>query len=212
MMLILSFVAVIISLSIHEFMHGFVAFLLGDQTAKRAGRLTLNPLAHIDPVGTIILPIMLAIAHLPVFGWAKPVPYNPYNLRDQRWGPVVVGLAGPASNLALFAASAFLLHTFAAFIPLSNLLLMFLLTMTIVNAALAVFNLIPIPPLDGSKILYLWADRPGVRRAIVFLELQGTWILIMYIILGAPGLSYLWSALINLAHLSKFFAYYAGVL
>ena len=99
--IVCSILAFIPAIVCHEFMHGFAAYKLGDNTAKQSGRLTLNPLKHIDPFGTIILPLLLAFMHAPVFGYAKPVPYNPNNFKDKRVGDVVVGLAGPAANLAL---------------------------------------------------------------------------------------------------------------
>ncbi|HSD12628.1 MAG TPA: site-2 protease family protein, partial [Patescibacteria group bacterium] len=89
------YIALIISLVVHEYMHALVGYLLGDETAKRMGRLTLNPFAHADLVGTFLLPLVAIISHFPVIGWAKPVPFNPYNLRDQKWGPTLVALAGP---------------------------------------------------------------------------------------------------------------------
>lgn len=140
---------------IHEYSHGWAADQLGDQTAKYAGRLTLNPKAHIDLYGTILVPLFLYISHSPVlFGWAKPVPYNPYNLTNKKWGPALVSLAGPASNL--FAAICFGL--LARFLPLGQFTI-FLAIAAQINVLLMVFNLMPIPPLDGSTVLSAFFPR-----------------------------------------------------
>jgi Zn-dependent protease len=142
--------AIIIALSVHEFSHALVGYLLGDTTAQREGRLTLNPLAHIDWMGMVTLLFF-------GFGWGKPVPFNPYNLRSQRFGPLLVAIAGPLSNLALFilAALAYQLVTVSFQLDSNNLLVLFLFLLGYLNAGLMIFNLIPIPPLDGSKLLDL---------------------------------------------------------
>ncbi|MEK7136233.1 MAG: site-2 protease family protein [Patescibacteria group bacterium] len=132
-----------------------MALALGDNTAKQAGRLTLNPLPHIDPLGSIILPFFMSL--LPggvIFGWAKPIPYNPYNLRAGKWGPALVALAGPVSNLIL--ATVFGLGVrFSSIFSISSVEVLGLMqTIVLMNIVLAIFNLIPIPPLDGSKILF----------------------------------------------------------
>ncbi len=146
-------VVLFFSIIIHEFSHGYVALLCGDDTAKMMGRLTLNPLPHIDPMGTIFLPIfMLLISGGKfAFGWAKPVPINPYNFRDYKKGILLTGAAGPVSNILLAFFIAFLFRVFnvsprSAF----GLLLSYA---CLLNLLLAIFNLIPIPPLDGSRIL-----------------------------------------------------------
>jgi Zn-dependent protease len=137
---------VLFCITIHEFSHGYAAWMLGDDTAKRAGRLTLNPLKHLDPIGAI----MLLIAKI---GWAKPVPVNPHNFRDMKTGMAIVGAAGPASNFACAIAVAILyrLSGYVLSSPdiLSHLIVMFVM----INIALGLFNLIPIPPLDGSRII-----------------------------------------------------------
>ena len=134
---------------LHEVSHGVVALAFGDDTAKKAGRLTLNPIAHVDPVGSIALPLLLAVAGAPVFGWAKPVPVNPRNLRHPRQETMLVSLAGPATNIVLALGAAAVLRTATH----SSLPIDVALQFGIINVVLATFNLIPIPPLDGSAII-----------------------------------------------------------
>jgi Zn-dependent protease len=134
---------------LHEVSHGVVALLFGDDTAKRAGRLTLNPLRHIDPFGTIVLPAMLVLAGQPAFGWAKPVPVNPGALRNPRQQSLFVSLAGPATNITLAVLAAVALRVFQPAGDAFRALAAF----GIVNVVLAAFNLIPIPPLDGSALI-----------------------------------------------------------
>lgn len=140
----------IFSVVVHEVAHGAMAYYLGDHTAKRAGRLTLNPVPHIDPMGSLILPGLMALMGSGVlFGWAKPVPYNPYNLRKGgRWGEMLVAAAGPLSNFAL--ALVFGLTLQLGLIPEEAVGLAF--AAVYINVLLGIFNLLPIPPLDGSKI------------------------------------------------------------
>lgn len=143
------------SVVIHELAHGYSALWLGDSTAKYAGRLTLNPIKHLDPVGSVLVPLLLYI--LPgnlIFGWAKPVPYNPYNLRNQKWGEAIVAAAGPLTNIliaVIFGLIVRLNVVFGVFPPAFTDLASIVVFMNII---LAIFNLVPIPPLDGSKILF----------------------------------------------------------
>lgn len=149
---IFSIAILIFSVVAHEVSHGYMAQYLGDPTARLAGRLTMNPLRHIDPIGSILVPfITLMIPPHFVFGWAKPVPYNPYNLRDQKWGDSKVALAGPLTNLAIA-------FVFGLFIRLggdlfSGPMITIMHLIVYINVLLAVFNLVPIPPFDGSKVV-----------------------------------------------------------
>jgi len=146
------FLALIFSIIIHEVSHGFVAEMLGDPTARLQGRLTLNPIPHIDLVGTIFVPSLLVLLHAPfLFGWAKPVPYNPYNLKNQKWGEAWVAGAGPGVNILL--ALVFGLIARFGFGVLPHTFVMLAGLVVFINILLAFFNLLPIPPLDGSKLL-----------------------------------------------------------
>ncbi|MEI6843508.1 MAG: site-2 protease family protein [bacterium] len=173
---IFTIIIFIFSVIIHEVSHGYAAYLQGDNTAKFAGRLTLNPIPHIDPLGSIILPGLLALSGSPVVvGWAKPVPFNPYNLRNQRWGEAIVAVAGPLSNIIL----AIVFGLFLRLNILSSLGGLFGY-IVLINLVLATFNLVPIPPLDGSKILFsILPYRFQKIRNI--LEQYGTFILIFFV-------------------------------
>ena len=166
----------ILALSIHEFSHAYAGYLMGDTTAERQGRLTLNPLAHIDPLGFIAL---LTIG----FGWAKPVPYNPYNLRYAHWGPLLVALAGPGSNLLMGIVSALLVPIFASSLGSQNLLVFFLLHFSYLNFGLMLFNLIPVPPLDGSQILLFALSDYRYRAIRERIERQGPMLMMGLVIL-----------------------------
>ena len=156
---VIFFGALIVAVIIHEVSHGVVASWFGDDTARRAGRLTLNPVRHIDPMGSIILPAVGALLHVPVIAWAKPVPVNPALMRNPRRDMVLVGLAGPATNLVLMALAALaaraLFHPSAVVETIDDLPLgvEILFLFALVNLFLAVFNLLPIPPLDGSALI-----------------------------------------------------------
>lgn len=144
--------ALIVAIILHEVSHGVVALAFGDDTAKRAGRLTLNPVPHIDPVGSLLLPAMAVLSGLPVLGWAKPVPVNPSRLRDPRRHMLVVGLAGPFTNFALMVGAAYAAR--AVFDPsVEGLAFTILWSFALVNLFLGVFNMLPIPPLDGSSLV-----------------------------------------------------------
>lgn len=187
-----SLVVLLLSVIIHELAHGYVAYSLGDPTAKYAGRLTLNPLKHLDIFGSIILPALLFIATAgqgPVFGWAKPVPINPYNFKDQKWGSLKVAIAGPITNFALALI-------FGLFIRFANLpphmpFAQFLTLVVLYNIMLALFNLIPIPPLDGHWLLFEMLG-PRFEKAKNFLYQYGMLILIFLIFFN--GLNFLYWA------------------
>lgn len=149
------FLIMIFSANFHEFCHGLSALKLGDDTAKRAGRLTLNPLAHIDFVGTIILPLILLFSNAGfIIGWAKPVPYNPNNLRDKRFGSLKVALAGPMANLGIALIFGLVLRFgFLSLLPITPIFIQMLASIIYLNCVFVIFNLIPVPPLDGSKVI-----------------------------------------------------------
>jgi len=173
--IILIIAILILSVVIHEVAHGYAALWLGDTTALHAGRLTLNPLKHLDFFGSIVVPLLLSLTGF-VFGWAKPVPYNPYNLRNRRWGESLVALAGPASNLLLAA----IFGLYLQFIGGSPAAVMVGLLIVQINVALAIFNLVPIPPLDGSKILFsLFPEQAAKMRATM--EQWGFMLLLIFI-------------------------------
>lgn len=149
--LIFSIAVLIISIVIHEVSHGYAAYFLGDPTAKYAGRLTLNPIPHIDMLGSLIIPFILSL--IPggiIFGWAKPVPVNTYNLKGGRWGEAIVAFAGPASNIVIALLASFVLRFGFG---LAEASLNLLASIVLVNIVLFVFNMMPVTPLDGSKVL-----------------------------------------------------------
>ncbi len=172
--------AFVMALTFHEFSHGLVAKLQGDDTAERLGRLTLNPIPHIDPIG-------LLAALLAGFGWAKPVPYNPYNLRNQKWGPVLVAAAGPFSNLLLFVVTGLLYRglAMAGLMSADSALAGFLGALMGVNVVLFAFNLIPLPPLDGSKVLLLFLQHPKYLKTRLWLETRGPTALLFAVLLDS---------------------------
>ena len=201
--LIFSIAILIISVVAHEVSHGFAAYLLGDSTAKRAGRLNMNPLKHLDLMGSFVVPLFLVLLGSNfVLGWAKPVPYNPYNLKNQKWGPGVVGFSGPLANFLIAGVFGVL----AMLMPLDNftknsialsalngsadmiaggyaISLYFFFSMIVwINLFLGLFNIIPIPPLDGSKVLFsILPYRMGNIQA--FLERYGFVLLLFFIFL-----------------------------
>ena len=147
------YIIIILSAVFHEYAHAWSAYRLGDSTAKDQGRLTLNPIKHIDPVGTVLVPLLLLFTSGIFIGWAKPVPYNPYNLRDQKYGDLKVGIAGPIANFLIAIILGLLLRLFGGYMLVNDAFLGFVSIVVYINIVLGLFNLIPIPPLDGSKIL-----------------------------------------------------------
>lgn len=146
-------IALIISIILHEMAHGYAANALGDPTARLQGRLSANPLVHIDPLGSIIIPAFLFFTNAGIlFGWAKPVPYNPYNLSNQKWGEALVAAAGPATNLFLALIFSLIIRS-SEFLDISATFTQIAWYIVYINILLAMFNMLPIPPLDGSKIL-----------------------------------------------------------
>ncbi|TFH09781.1 MAG: site-2 protease family protein [Candidatus Atribacteria bacterium] len=192
----LSLIAIFIAIVLHEVAHGYMALRLGDPTARSLGRLTLNPLAHIDPIGTILVPVILAVIGAPLFGWAKPVPINPRNFRNPFRGMLFVALAGPGTNVALALGATIVGHVLLLMVPESlNLaaptfgsnLLVSLFTLlgylVLFNLFLAALNMIPIPPLDGSRVLTYFLPTEG-RRIMLSLERYGFFIFAGLLYLG----------------------------
>ena len=176
-------VVLIFSIVIHEFSHGWVANYLGDPTAKYQGRLTLNPLPHIDPLGSILIPFLMFLSGTGIiFGWAKPVPYNPYNLKDQRRGPALVAAAGPLSNLIVAVFFGLVIRILIAQ-GITSGIIVFLSFIVLINIVLGIFNLVPIPPLDGSKLLFSILPY-STRHLQEFLERNGMLLLLVFIFFG----------------------------
>ena len=159
---VFSVVLVMFSAIIHEVAHGWAAYKLGDPTAKMAGRLTLNPAAHLDGFGSIVLPALMALSGGPMIAFAKPVPYNPYNLRNPKRDEVLVALAGPASNLLQAVIAGIIFRIAVLYMPVSQgayVFLQILIMYVMVNLSLMFFNLIPLPPLDGSSLLSIFIPK-----------------------------------------------------
>lgn len=179
----LFFLAILIfSVIIHEIAHGFAAEMMGDPTARLAGRLTLNPARHIDPFGSIILPALMLFGSGGnfAFGWAKPVPYNPYNLKNFKWGTILVGVAGAFANLAIAVVFGLMIRYHTVFGLESGPFLEILGSIVFLNIALAVFNMIPFPPLDGAKVLFAFLP---YRFQHIHDYLEHNWLLFIVFVL-----------------------------
>ena len=184
--IIIVLIVILLSMTIHEAMHAFMGYVLGDSTAKEEGRLTLNPIRHIDPVMTILLPLIMVILHAPVFGGAKPVPFNPNRVRFGDWGAALVALSGPITNL-IIAFIAFGVGVFSGVINnagavQSTIFGLIISTAVSVNLGFFVFNMLPIPPLDGSRILYAVAP-DGVRGVMQKIEQNGVLLVMIIVVL-----------------------------
>lgn len=179
MMALVWLAVILISITVHEFAHAWAGNRLGDSTAEQMGRLTLNPLAHIDPIG--VIPLLLL-----GFGWAKPVPFNPYNLQDPKWDSVKIALAGPASNLIIATLAAILMRglSSAGLISDLSLLSFFLILLVIINLFLLFFNIIPIHPLDGSKLLDALLVKPQHQKIRNAIAMYGPRVLLILILIS----------------------------
>ena len=175
-------VVFLLSVVIHEVSHGVMAQKLGDDTAKNAGRLTLNPIPHLDPVGSILLPALLIMTGSSfIIGWAKPVPYNPLRLiKDLKYGPLKVALAGPGSNIGIALIVGVVIRLFGG--VLSPIATVLLIQIVFINVLLAIFNLVPIPPLDGSKILTLFLP-PRYSYALQGMGIGGIFFVMIFLFL-----------------------------
>ena len=180
----------VMSVVIHELAHGYAALYLGDHTAEYEGRLTLNPIKHLDIMGSVVIPLASFLLTGIVFGWAKPVPYNPYNLKNRRWGELIVAAAGPVTNFVLALVAGFFLRFGPHFMVLSPALVTILITIVITNILLAIFNLMPVPPLDGSKILFSLLPLRW-RKVQNYIEKYGFFALVFLILFFGNAVSYI---------------------
>lgn len=205
--IIIAFVVILLSMMLHELAHGVVAYRLGDDTAKTEGRLTLNPLKHLDPVLSIAMPLLLFLSGGPIFGGAKPVPINTHKLKHGVWGMALVAVAGPLTNFVL-AFLAFLLGHFTGWLYAGGWLELVLTDFVFINLGFGIFNLIPIPPLDGSRVLYAIAP-DQVRSLMARMENWGI-ILVMLLVILVPGwLSMIMGGAMN--GILEFFYWIVGV-
>jgi Zn-dependent protease len=187
--LIMIAIFLVVAFPVHEFAHAWVAYLRGDATAKQFGRLTLNPVVHFDPVGGVMTAVSVLIGGL-LIGWAKPTPVNTINLRDRRNDEVLVALAGPASNLVMAILGAIVIRVLVAVgVGLPELAAQALWLFVVFNLALAIFNLIPIPPLDGSNLLFRFLPAETAWRVRPFLAQYGIFVLLGFVLLGGRFIS-----------------------
>ena len=190
---------ILLSMTLHEAMHAFMGYFLGDDTAKARGRLSLNPIKHIDPIMTIALPLFLAVMGGPIFGGAKPVPFNPHKVRYGEWGAALVAIAGPLTNL-LIAFVVFGVGVLSGVITSAGveatLAGQIVITAVSVNLGFFVFNMLPIPPLDGSRVLYALAPDP-VKAGMEYIERYGIFLVFGLVLIGASVLGQIMAGGIN---------------
>ena len=197
--LIIVLATILLSMTLHEAMHAFMGYFLGDDTAKAQGRLSLNPIKHIDPIMTIALPLFLAVMGGPIFGGAKPVPFNPHKVRYGEWGAALVAIAGPLTNL-LIAFVVFGVGVLSGVITSAGveatLAGQIVITAVSVNLGFFVFNILPIPPLDGSRVLYALAPDP-VKAGMEYIERYGIFLVFGLVLIGASVLGQIMAGGIN---------------
>lgn len=201
------FVVVLISMIFHELAHGFMAYFLGDDTAKEEGRLTLNPLKHLDPVLSVALPLLLFMTGGPIFGGAKPVPVNSKNLKYGVWGIAMVAVAGPLMNF-MIAFVAFLVGYYTGWLEAPGLIGVIFDYLVLINLGFGVFNLIPIPPLDGSRVLYAIAP-DGVREAMSGMEKWGIMVVLLLVVVFPSFISMIMGGAME--GILRFFFWIVGV-
>lgn len=195
--LIIVLAVILISMILHELMHGVVAYALGDNTAKDEGRLSLNPLKHLDPVFSIAVPLLMYISGGPIFGGAKPVPVNSRNLKGGAWGMALVAIAGPLTNFLLAIISFLIGHFTGAIYHNMGMLTAVISQMVLVNLGFFVFNILPIPPLDGSRVLYAIAP-DGAREVMERIEkTAGIWLILILVVVAGSVLSRLMGTMID---------------
>ena len=189
-------VALYLSITVHEAAHAWMAQRCGDDTARLMGRMTLNPIVHIDPIGTVLMPLLMVLSNgLPLIGWAKPVPVNPLRFRNMRRGEILVSLAGPVSNFILAAGALVLCWIVIAVLRTAgpdarraiDAVLMFLSSLLMLNIVLGIFNLIPIPPLDGSHILGVFLSREAASKIDQFLVPPFNFIILLFVVVPLIG-------------------------
>ena len=197
--MIIVLVTILLSMTLHEAMHAFMGYFLGDDTAKAQGRLSLNPIKHIDPIMTIALPLFLAVMGGPIFGGAKPVPFNPHKVRYGEWGAALVAIAGPLTNL-MIAFVVFGVGVLSGVITSAGveatLAGQIVITAVSVNLGFFVFNILPIPPLDGSRVLYALAPDP-VKAGMEYIERYGIFLVFGLVLIGASVLGQIMAGGIN---------------
>ena len=195
--IIIVFVIILVSVILHELAHGIVAYFLGDNTAKDEGRLTLNPIKHIDPIFSILVPLLMYISGGPIFGGAKPVPVNSHKLKGGPWGMALVAIAGPLTNFLLAFIAFMIGHFTGAIYHNMGLLSVVIGQMVVVNLGFFVFNILPIPPLDGSRVLYAIAP-DGAREVMERLEkTAGLWLILILVVVAGSVLSRVMCTMIN---------------